>query len=48
MDFRVFQLAVAGASVIDRRHIEMIQTSARTRLCAIVEPTPAPVDFPPA
>lgn len=23
----------------------MIQTSARTRLCAIGEPTPAPVDF---
>ena len=45
MNFRVFQPTVAGASVIDRRHIEMTQTSTRTRLCATVEPTPAPVDF---
>lgn len=45
LDSRVFQLAVAGAGLIGRRHIELIQASARTRLCAIVDPTPASVDF---
>lgn len=45
VDSRVFQLAVAGAGVIGRRHIELIQASPRTRLCAVVDPTPAPVEF---
>ncbi len=38
---RVFQLAVAGAGLIGRRHIELIKASPRTRLCAVVDPTPA-------
>ena len=44
-DSRIFQLAVAGAGLIGRRHIELIQASARTHLCAIVDPTPASVDL---
>jgi len=34
-------IAVAGAGVIGRRHIELIQASPRTRLCAVVDPQPA-------
>ena len=34
-------IAVAGAGVIGRRHIELIQASLRTRLCAVVDPQPA-------
>ncbi len=45
IDSRVFQLAVAGAGLIGRRHVELIQASGRTHLCAIVDPTPASVDF---
>ena len=40
-DSRVFQLAVAGAGAIGRRHLELIQASPRTRLCAVVDPSPA-------
>ena len=42
---RVFPLAVAGAGLIGRRHIALIQSSPRTRLCAIVDPTPASADL---
>ncbi len=42
---QVFQLAVAGAGLIGRRHIELIQASARTRLCAVVDPAPASAGF---
>lgn len=42
---RVFQLAVAGAGLIGRRHIELIEANPRTRLCAVVDPTPASRDF---
>ncbi|MDP2255140.1 MAG: Gfo/Idh/MocA family oxidoreductase [Polaromonas sp.] len=45
VDSRVFQLAVAGAGVIGRRHIELIQACPRTRLCTVVDPTPASVEF---
>lgn len=41
---RVFQLAVAGAGLIGRRHIALIQASARAHLCAIVDPSPASAD----
>jgi predicted dehydrogenase len=34
-------IAVAGAGVIGRRHIELIQANPRTRLCAVVDPQPA-------
>ncbi len=42
---RIFHLAVAGAGAIGRRHIELIQASPRTRLCAVVDPAPAAVDI---
>lgn len=38
-------IAVAGAGVIGRRHIELIQASPRTRLCAVVDPQAASRDF---
>lgn len=38
-------MAVAGAGVIGRRHIELIQASPRTRLCAVVDPQPASRDL---
>jgi predicted dehydrogenase len=38
-------IAVAGAGVIGRRHIELIQASPRTRLCAVVDPQPASREF---
>ena len=38
-------IAVAGAGVIGRRHIELIQASPRTRLCAVVDPQPAAQAF---
>lgn len=38
---RQIQLAVAGAGVIGRRHIELIQESERCQLTAIVDPGPA-------
>ena len=37
------QLAVAGAGLIGRRHIELIHANPRTRLCAVVDPSPASV-----
>ncbi|MES2512138.1 MAG: Gfo/Idh/MocA family oxidoreductase [Pseudomonadota bacterium] len=42
---RVIQLAVAGAGLIGRRHIELIEASPRTQLCAVVDPTPASKEF---
>lgn len=42
---RCLQLAVAGAGVIGRRHIELIQASGRSRLCAMVDPTPSARDL---
>lgn len=42
---RVANIAVAGAGVIGRRHIELIEASPRTRLCAVVDPTPASREF---
>ncbi|MBW8721150.1 MAG: Gfo/Idh/MocA family oxidoreductase [Polaromonas sp.] len=41
----ILGIAVAGAGVIGRRHIELIQASPRTRLCAVVDPQPASKDF---
>jgi predicted dehydrogenase len=38
-------IAVAGAGVIGRRHIELIQASPRTRLRAVVDPQPASKDL---
>ncbi len=38
---RVSSIAVAGAGMIGRRHIELIEASPRTQLCAVVDPTPA-------
>jgi predicted dehydrogenase len=38
-------IAVAGAGVIGRRHIELIQGSQRVHLCAVVDPQPASKDF---
>ncbi|SFU95949.1 Predicted dehydrogenase [Polaromonas sp. YR568] len=38
-------IAVAGAGLIGRRHIELIQANPRTRLCAVVDPQPASKDF---
>ena len=35
------RLAVVGAGLIGRRHIELIQANPRTTLCAVVDPTPA-------
>lgn len=35
----VVNIAVAGAGVIGRRHIELIEASPRTRLFAVVDPT---------
>jgi predicted dehydrogenase len=37
---RQLQLAVAGAGLIGRRHIDLIQDSDRCRLAAIVDPGP--------
>ncbi len=39
----VLQLAVVGAGLIGRRHIELIQTGARCHLCAVVDPSPVSV-----
>ncbi|RYX91431.1 MAG: Gfo/Idh/MocA family oxidoreductase [Comamonadaceae bacterium] len=39
------QLAVAGAGVIGRRHIELIQACPATQLCAVVDPAPASREF---
>ena len=41
----VFNLAVAGAGVIGRCHIELIQVNRRTRLCAVVDPRPGSADL---
>jgi predicted dehydrogenase len=38
---RPFQLAVAGAGSMGRRHIELVAASPRSRLCAVVDPLPA-------
>jgi len=38
-------IAVAGAGVIGRRHIELIQRSADCRLVAIVDPSPSAADY---
>ncbi len=36
-----FRIAVAGAGLIGRRHMELIQAHARTTLSALVDPAPA-------
>ena len=38
-------IAVAGAGLIGRRHIELIQRSSDCRLVAIVDPSPSAADF---
>jgi predicted dehydrogenase len=43
--FRIFRIAVAGTGLIGRRHIELLQASSRTALCAVVDPTPAAIAF---
>jgi predicted dehydrogenase len=42
---RVFHIAVAGAGLIGRRHIELLQASPRTALHAVVDPTPSAPAF---
>lgn len=42
---RIFQIAVAGAGTIGRRHSELIAASPRTHLCAVIDPTPASKEF---
>lgn len=37
----IIRLAVVGAGLIGRRHIELIQANPRATLCAVVDPTPA-------
>ena len=37
----IFHIAVVGAGMIGRHHIELIVANTNTRLCAIVDPTPA-------
>lgn len=39
------RLAVAGAGLIGRRHIELIQASAECQLAAIVDPSPAAAEL---
>ena len=39
------RIVVAGAGLIGRRHIELIQESNSCWLSAIVDPFPAAVDF---
>lgn len=41
----VFNLAVAGAGLIGRRHIELITANAQTRLGAVIDPTPVVMAF---
>ncbi|MES2414637.1 MAG: Gfo/Idh/MocA family oxidoreductase [Pseudomonadota bacterium] len=45
MTSKVTNIAVAGAGLIGRRHIELIEASPRTRLCAVIDPTPASREF---
>ena len=42
---RIFKIAVAGAGLIGRRHIELLQASPRTQLCAVIDPAPAAAAF---
>ncbi|MES2401759.1 MAG: Gfo/Idh/MocA family oxidoreductase [Pseudomonadota bacterium] len=42
---RAINIAVAGAGLIGRRHIELMEASSRTRLWAVVDPTPASRQF---
>lgn len=42
---KVFQIVVAGAGLIGRRHIELIEANPHTCLCAIVDPSPASIGF---
>ncbi len=42
---RIVNMAVAGAGMIGRCHIELIEASPRTQLCAVVDPTPASKEF---
>ena len=39
----IFNLAVAGAGLIGRRHIELIAANPNTHLSAVVDPTPASI-----
>ena len=43
--FSLANLAVAGAGLIGRRHIELIAANPRIRLSAVVDPTPASIAF---
>lgn len=40
-DASCLPLVVAGAGLIGRRHVDLIQASPRARLCAVVDPLPA-------
>jgi len=41
----IINLAVAGAGLIGRRHMELITANAQTRLGAVVDPTPVAMAF---
>lgn len=42
---QILSLAVAGAGLMGRRHIELIAANPDTRLSAVVDPTPASIAF---
>ncbi|MGH6625893.1 MAG: Gfo/Idh/MocA family protein [Burkholderiaceae bacterium] len=42
---KTLNIAVAGAGLIGRRHVELLQASARTRLNAVVDPSDAAKEF---
>ena len=37
----ILEIAVAGAGMIGRRHMALIEANPRTRLCAVIDPSPA-------
>ena len=38
---QILKIAVAGAGMIGRRHMALIEANPRTRLCAVIDPSPA-------
>ncbi len=41
----IFNLAVAGAGLIGRRHIDLVAANPQTRLSAVIDPTPAAIEL---